>query len=308
MDSSAIIPLSETLRGSCEDWLHLLTHNRRLSAHSIIAYRHDLYDALSFLANYKDCGMDVAHLATLQERDIRAWLTSRLTRGMSARSNARTLSAIKGFFRYLESEGVIENSRIFHVRSPKLGSPLPKALSVAQTTAALEEIGQLHNIPWIAARDEALLMLIYGCGLRISEALGITAQSISDAHISVTGKGKKQREVPLLPVVMEALTRYRMLCPYRNPDALFVGTRGGALNPAQFQRTLRQLRSDLGLPESATPHAFRHSFATHLLSRGADLRDIQELLGHESLSTTQRYTHVDTERLQAAYAAAHPRA
>jgi integrase/recombinase XerC len=308
MDASAVIPLSETLRNACGDWLQLLTHNRRLSRHSIIAYQHDLYEALSFLAGYKDYGIDFAHLSTLQERDIRAWLTSRLTRGMSARSNARALSAIKGFFRYLEDEGIIENSRIFHVRGPKLGNPLPKALSLAQTTAALEQIGELHDTPWIAARDEALLMLIYGCGLRISEALSITAQSIADGHISVTGKGKKQREVPLLPVVLDALTRYRMLCPYRNPDALFVGTRGGALNPAQFQRTLRQLRADLGLPETATPHAFRHSFATHLLSKGADLRDIQELLGHESLSTTQRYTHVDTERLTAAYAAAHPRA
>lgn len=204
------------------------------------------------------------------------------------------------------------HSAIFHVRMPKLSKPLPKALSADQSMQAVMGIGTLHEEPWVAQRDTALLMLIYGCGLRISEALSLRVGDLPPAGSSlrIHGKGNKERVVPLLAIVRDAIDTYLGLCPHhnpRNPKAdIFVGVKGGTLQPAIFQKQLRHLRSWLGLPESATPHAFRHSFATHLLATGGDLRDIQELLGHESLSTTQRYTHVDSERLLAAYRDAHP--
>lgn len=306
------LALSEPLRDAVEAWLDGLEHNRRASAHSLIAYRHDITDCLGFLSQHYGSGLGLEHLVALQERELRAWLAARVARGMAKSSNARALSAIKSFFRALERAGTLENSRIFHVRAPKLNKPLPKALSMEHTEAALATIHELHDEPWVSSRDEALLMLIYGCGLRISEALNLTRGAIGDGALMIEGKGKKERNVPLLPVVADALQRYIAACPHINARSaknapLFVGIRGGVLNPAQFQRTLARMRGLLGLPESATPHAFRHSFATHLLARGADLRDIQELLGHESLSTTQRYTHVDTSRLLAAYDAAHPR-
>lgn len=342
------LTLSDDLRTALDAWLEAFEHNRRASAHSLTAYRHDIADCLGFLSQHLGTGLGIGQLANLEERDLRAWLAARVGRGMAKTSNARALSAVKSFFRYLEREGHLENSRIFHVRAPKLNKPVPKALSLAQTEAALDTIHALHEEPWVSARDEALLMLIYGSGLRISEALGLTLGAVGQYALQIEGKGKKQRNVPLLPVVQTALQHYIQLCPHfasipppaggrvggghpvwDNTEStradhaplptsplrgegkntpLFLGIRGGELNPAQFQRTLARMRGMLGLPESATPHAFRHSFATHLLARGADLRDIQELLGHESLSTTQRYTHVDTERLLAAYEAAHPRA
>ncbi len=305
------LALSGPLRAAVAAWLEGLEHTRRASRHSIIAYTHDIGDFLTFLSAHRGAGVDINALTSLQERDLRAWLSARMARNMAKTSNARALSAVKGFFRYLEREGLVENSRIFHVRAPKLNKPLPKALSADHTEAALNTIHALHEEPWISARDTALLMLIYGCGLRISEALGLTRAAIQGETLRIDGKGKKQRNVPLLPVVKDALERYIAICPHicaTEKGELFLGTRGGPLNPAQFQRTLQRLRGMLGLPESATPHAFRHSFATHLLAGGADLRDIQELLGHESLSTTQRYTHVDTTRLMEAYGAAHPRA
>lgn len=311
--SESTATLSVPLADAIATWLDQLEHNRRASTHSLTAYRHDLQDCMDFLGGHFGTGLGTTQLAALQERDLRAWLAARVARGMAKTSNARALSAVKGFFRFMEREGILENSRIFHVRAPKLNKPLPKALSLEQTEAALAHIHAQHDEPWISARDEALLMLIYGSGLRISEALGLTLGSLQQHALQIEGKGKKQRNVPLLPLVAASLRAYIGACPYFNSRSaknlpLFLGARGGELNPAQFQRTLRQMRNQLGLPESATPHAFRHSFATHLLARGADLRDIQELLGHESLSTTQRYTHVDASRLLAAYEAAHPRA
>ncbi len=307
------LPLAAPLRQAIEDWLGHLAHTRRASLHSINAYTRDLQDFLRFIGEYKGGGIDIHMLISLEERDIRAWLAERMKRGLAKTSNARALSAVKSAFRHFEREGLMENSRIFHVRAPKLHKPLPKALSVEQAVAAIETIGEEEEEPWIAKRDHALLMLIYGAGLRISEALSTTLGDAAGDAMRITGKGKKQRNVPLLPLVKDTIALYRDACPYFNgknsrDTPLFLGARGGPLNPAQFQRRLRHIRHLLGLPETATPHAFRHSFATHLLAGGADLRDIQELLGHESLSTTQRYTHVDATRLLNAYANAHPRA
>lgn len=309
MNASLAAPIHDATNA----WLDAFAHNRRASRHSIEAYSRDLQDCLGFLSQHFGSGLGMEQLAGLQERDIRAWLAARMGEGKAKSSNARALSAVKSFFRYLERQGMVENSRVFHVRAPKLNKALPKALSLEQAEAALAHIHTRHDEPWVSARDEALLMLIYGCGLRISEALSLTLGDIGGDTLHIEGKGKKQRNVPLLPLVANTLSAYRDACPHFHARSakgtpLFVGVRGGALNPRQFQGTLQQLRRQLGLPESATPHAFRHSFATHLLARGADLRDIQELLGHESLSTTQRYTHVDTSRLLAAYEAAHPRA
>jgi integrase/recombinase XerC len=226
-------------------------------------------------------------------------------------SNARALSTVKSFFRYLEKDTGMENAAVFHIRSPKIKKSIPKALAEGQAEQALGEIKTMSKEEWINKRNLALLTLIYGCGLRISEALSLNYKDFPKGDsITILGKGNKQRAVPVLPVVKAAIEEYVAACPYpfEAKTPLFLGSRGGALDPAIFQRELRKLRTALGLPESTTPHAFRHSFATHLLSAGGDLRSIQELLGHASLSTTQRYTHVDKERLMNAYKNAHPRA
>ena len=349
--------LSETLKAALANWQEHFAHARGASTHSVIAYRHDIEDFLAFINKHMGTVVSIETLAGLSERDMRSWLSFRLKNGLGKASNARGLSAVKHLLRYLERENLMHNSRLLQVSAPKLDKPLPKALNESQTNAALTFLHTQDKEPWISARDEAILLLLYGCGLRISEALSLTVGDVKSAQSSlrILGKGKKERHVPLLSVVRDALQRYATLCPHFTPDlkkesrvesressktllrrrefdeaiqthspktnaslldsrlstidsSFFLGLRGAPLNPAIFQKTLRELRRPLGLPESATPHAFRHSFATHLLSSGADLRDIQELLGHESLSTTQRYTHVDAERLMAAYAAAHPRA
>ena len=225
-------------------------------------------------------------------------------------STARALSTVKSFYRYLEKQGTLTNPVIFHLRGPKLKKALPKALGVEQAQQALETIGTQHEDEWVNKRDLALLVLIYGSGLRISEALSLTTADNKGDSLTIIGKGNKQRMVPLLPVIKNAIADYMSACPYpfTATAPLFLGKRGQPLNPAIFQLQLRKLRAALNLPESTTPHAFRHSFATHLLSAGGDLRSIQELLGHTSLSTTQRYTHVDKARLMQAYQNAHPRA
>jgi integrase/recombinase XerC len=198
---------------------------------------------------------------------------------------------------------------VFSIKVPRLNKPLPKALNEEDTAIALDEVGNIALLPWVGKRDKAILILIYGCGLRISEVLSMTKKQINDDVLIITGKGKKQRLVPKLAIINNSLKDYLDNCPYlfNNEDKIFVGVRGKALNPGLFQRHIRTLRIRLGLKDATTPHAFRHSFATHLLSEGADLRSIQELLGHESLATTQRYTAVDTKRLLDVYNKSHPR-
>jgi integrase/recombinase XerC len=240
----------------------------------------------------------------------------------------RGLSVVRSFFRYLARSGRVHNAAINTVRFPKVPKSVPKALSVSDAAAVVKAVGALSRRPWLAKRDIALFTLLYGAGLRIGEALALNRGDVplpagrstlwragpdagdDGASIVVTGKGQKQRTVPLLPVIQEAISEYLAVCPYRLERAapLFVGARGGRLNPRVVQARMEQLRAALGLPETATPHALRHSFATHLLAAGGDLRAIQELLGHASLSTTQRYTEVDAERLIKVYRNAHPRA
>jgi integrase/recombinase XerC len=310
-------PLAADVQKQLRSWLREMAAVRRASSHSVEAYLHDVSGFLAFLHQHQGGTIGVAELATLEEREVRSWLAYRVGRGYAKSSNARALSAVRTFFKYLNNHAGIMNLAPLQVPTPKLDKPLPKAPNAAQAEATLSGLEEGDHAPWIANRNHALALLLYGCGLRISEALGLTLASVAHApqSLRIVGKGKKERQVPILPVVARAIASYLAASPYheaafkRAPEfPLFVGARGRPLQPAVFQRTLKQLRQQMGLPDSLTPHALRHAFATHLLSNGADLRDIQELLGHESLSTTQRYTHVDTARLMSAYNAAHPAA
>ena len=309
-------PIATDVQLQLRSWLKEMASVRRASNHSIDAYLHDVSGFIAFLHQHINESVTLKKLEVLEERDVRSWLAYRAGRGYAKSSNARALSAVRTFFKHLNNHAGIRNLAALQVPTPKLDKPLPKAPSVSQASAALEGLDDDKD-PWVGARNHALAMLLYGCGLRISEALALTLGDINTGtdSLRVLGKGKKERQVPLLPIIRKSIEDYLAQSPYHEPSfnrppefPLFVGKRGKQLQPAVFQRTLQHLRRSYGLPESLTPHALRHAFATHLLSNGAELRDIQELLGHESLSTTQRYTHVDTSRLMAAYNAAHPSA
>jgi integrase/recombinase XerC len=292
-------------------WRLWLANERRASRHTLASYSRDVLAFFAFLAGHLGGPAALADLATLRPADFRAWLAARRAEGLTATSNARALSSLRGFFRWLQRRHLAHNAHIAGLRTPKLPRSLPKPLTVPDAAAVVEAIGLVHDEPWIAARDVAVLTLLYGAGLRIDEALTLNRDvlPLGDSLV-VTGKGRKQRVVPLLPAVRDAVADYVARCPYQpgTDGPLFLGARGKRLNAAIVQGQMRKARIALGLPESATPHALRHSFATHLLGAGGDLRAIQELLGHASLSTTQRYTDVDAEQLIAVYNAAHPRA
>src|SRR5215469_7293629 len=293
-----------------DDWRNWLASERRAAPLSLAAYEHDLLAFLAFLAEHLGAPPSLSALRDLGRGDLRAWLAERAGAGLKASSTARALSVIRGFFRFLSRRGLIENAAVLALRNPKLEKSVPKALSEAEAMDALTNIGELAVEPWIAKRDAALLTLLYGCGLRPGEALSLTRADVKAARsgrLTVTGKGRKQRIVPVLAIVAAALDDYLAASPFKG-DPLFLGARGGPLNPRIVQGRLQHLRLLLGLPATATPHALRHSFATHLLAGGGDLRAIQELLGHASLSTTQRYTEVDAAGLLAVYEQAHPRA
>lgn len=304
-------PLSGDVQHYMKSWLKELAGVKRASPHSLTAYLHDVSGFLAFLHQHLGSAVGKTELSVIEERDFRAWLAYRTKRGYAKSSNARALSAVRTFFRYLNKEAGIDNPAALQVMGPKLDKPLPKAPNESQTTAALEGLQEQDKADWVMARDHAIATLLYGAGLRISEALSLKVGDVTGDSLRILGKGGKERQVPLLAVVKKAIDAYLALSPYANGEAtqpLFLGARGKKLQPAVFQRTIQTMRRRMGLPESLTPHALRHAFATHLLSRGAELRDIQELLGHSSLSTTQRYTHVDAARLLEAYSAAHPRA
>jgi len=288
-------------------FLDYLTHNKRASKHTVVSYENDLNHFFAFIQEYRGETANLKLLKTLEAKDFRAWLASR-AHDYETSSNARALSSLKSFYRYLEKQNLCANSAISHLRSPKIKAALPKAVGEEKAREAIAAIANQRD-DWTSKRDLALLMLLYGCGLRISEALSLSvADVMGKDSLIITGKGNKQRMVPLLPVITESIDDYLKSHPLAKDSPLFVGAHGKRLNPAIFQKTIRSIRAQLGLPESTTPHAFRHSFATHLLAAGSDLRSIQELLGHASLSTTQRYTHIDSARLLSAYDKAHPRA
>lgn len=290
-------------------WMRELGSVRRLAAKTLEAYSRDLSQFMSFLAGHMGGPVTLASLKELRGADIRAFMAQRREESLGSRSLARALSALKSFFGFLERENVLATDALNVIRTPKIGRALPKALTVIeakQTVAAAEE---MDDRPWVGARDMAVIALCYGAGLRIAEALALTKGDLEAEVLRVTGKGGKIRIVPLIAPVRKAIEDYLALSPYKlwPEDPLFRGVRGGVLSPRLIQKRMEQLRGALGLPPSATPHALRHSFATHLLGKGGDLRSIQELLGHASLSTTQIYTAVDTERLLESYAKAHPR-
>jgi integrase/recombinase XerC len=301
---------AEDLRAAIGLWVAWLAGERRASPHTVAAYGRDLAFFLDFLTGHLGDTPSLATFAALSATDYRAYLAHRAARVERA-SIARGLSVVRGFVRFLERRGFASSPALAVLRAPKLPRSVPKPLSVVDAAEIVEAPAALVASAWQAKRDIALLTLLYGCGLRLAEALGLKRSEAPRGDIvTITGKGRKQRLVPVLPVVREAIADYLAACPYplAADGPLFVGARGGPLNPRIVQRQMQTLRGMLGLPETATPHALRHSFATHLLGGGGDLRAIQELLGHASLSTTQRYTSVETERLLAIYESAHPRA
>ncbi len=305
--------LTRELGDALTDWRRWLAAERRASGHTVAAYERDLGDFLLFISGHLGDRIALSDLGGLKASDFRAWLAARAGRGLQASSTARALSVVRGFFRWLEKHRLAENAAVGAIRTPKVPRSVPRALSQEEASDALDRIGVLDHRPWVNKRDTAVCLLLYGCGLRLGEALGLRRRDAPTAgqdSLLITGKGRKQRMVPLLPQVVAAIDDYLAACPHPLPGdgPLFVGIRGGALGPRQVQQRLVELRRLLGLPESATLHALRHSFATHLLAGGGDLRAIQELLGHASLSTTQRYTDVDTAGLLAVYRRAHPRA
>ncbi len=300
----------ETVKQHLAQWQRELGSIKRLSENTVVAYTRDLNQFLGFLAGHTGGAVSIKTLAALRGADIRAFMAVRRSESLGSRSLARVLSALKSFFKYLEREGVLVTEALNVIRTPKIPKSLPKALTVAEARGTVSTTAELETRPWVAARDMAALALCYGAGLRIAEALAVTRGDLEGNSLRVTGKGGKTRLVPLIDTVRALIQSYLDLCPFKlwPDDPLFRGVRGGVLSPRLIQLRVVQLRSALGLPPSATPHALRHSFATHLLGRGGDLRAIQELLGHASLSSTQIYTAVDTDRLLESYRKAHPRA
>jgi integrase/recombinase XerC len=300
------------LASAIEQWLSWLTHERRGSVHTVDGYARDLKDLLRFLEQYRGETPTLAAFSAADRNDFRAWMADRRQRGLEPASTARGLSAIKNFAKFIAKRGLGENGALSTIRNPKLPRSVPKPLNAVEAEDALEAVAGLHETDWIGRRDLAVLTLLYGCGLRISEALGLARRDAPKpgGTLRIRGKGNKTRVVPVLPVVAEAIQDYIKALPIAcEPEGpLFLGAKGKRLSPRLVQLAMQKLRLHLGLPETATPHALRHSFATHLLAGGGDLRAIQELLGHASLSTTQRYTEVDAARLLAVYNAAHPRA
>jgi len=297
-------------------WLSYLEAERRMSPKTVEAYRRDVFQFLAFMAEHLGSRPSLSALAQLAPADVRAFMAARRADGIGGRSLMRTLAGVRSFARFLERNGKGKVAALAAVRAPKIPKTLPKPLAVVEAKRVTETDARAgeERAPWILARDAAVLALLYGSGLRISEALSLKRQDVplpgaGDA-ITVIGKGNKQRMVPVLQPVLRLVADYVALCPYDLPGAgpLFVGAKGGPLSPRIVQLTMARLRGALGLADTATPHALRHSFATHLLARGGDLRAIQELLGHASLSTTQIYTAVDAERLLEVYRNAHPRA
>jgi integrase/recombinase XerC len=300
-------PADAAVRAAAEDWYRWLAEERRASTHTLGAYGHDLVAFFTFLAEHIGGPPGWSDLAELRAADLRSYLARRRREGYAAASTARALSSLRGFFRHLARAGQLDNPVLATVRAPKIPHSVPKPLSAV----AARQVVEASDSSWLGLRDTTLFTLLYGAGLRISEALGLArSQAPAGETMVIAGKGGKERLVPLLPIIRTATAAYLDACPFKlgPDDPLFVGARGRRLQAGVVQANVRRLRGRLGLPATATPHALRHSFATHLLEAGADLRTIQELLGHASLSTTQRYTAVNAAHMLKVYDKAHPRA
>jgi integrase/recombinase XerC len=308
-----LIPARPDLQAAREKWLKALGQERRLSPLTVEAYERDSRQFLHFLTGHCGGAPGLKDIEALRPADLRGFLAARRSAGAGSRTLGRGLAGVRSFLHFLERQGMANAAGAAALRAPRQPKSLPKPLTAADAKRVVAANEQPTDEPWVAARNAAVLTLLYGSGLRISEALGLTGGDLAspgDTMLRVTGKGGKTRLVPVLKVALQAVAEYRRLCPYHlgTAEPLFRGARGGPLNAAIVQRDMAKLRSALNLPETATPHALRHSFATHLLGRGGDLRTIQELLGHASLSTTQIYTGVDAARLLEIYDSAHPRA
>ncbi|MCU0882112.1 MAG: tyrosine recombinase XerC [Hyphomonadaceae bacterium] len=324
--SATGLPLAECAATARRDWLDWLAHERRSAARTVSAYRDDFDSWLRFLAAHTGEAVTTAGLAAITPADLRAFLASRRAQatpapgrarhGLSNRSLGRALASVRSFYAWLDRQRGIAVAAVAQVRPPKAPQSLPRPLDVDDAGALLSWAGSADGSTtgpaWTKARDTAILSLLYGCGLRISEALSLTPSSVplGSRGLSITGKGGRQRVVPVLPVVAEAVNAYAAMLPHAvdRDMPLFRAVRGGPLSARHVQALMQKARGSLGLPDSATPHALRHAFATHILHNGGDLRAIQDLLGHASLSTTQRYTAVDARHMLAAFASAHPRA
>ncbi len=292
--------LHAELQDALNHWLTSLHTLNRASPHTITNYRHDVVQFLAFLQTHMGCDINLTNLGICQRRDVRAWLAEKHRKAYHPSSVRRSLSAIKQFFRYLEAQHEMNMSAVLSVRPPKSHTPIPRSVAVTDIHQLLQELQCLPREHWVGLRDKACALLLYGCGLRISEALSLTIRDISrlEQTIRIVGKGNKPRQVPILPVVLDAIDKYNHACPYETSgDVLFYGKRGKRLQPAMLARSIQSIRTQIHLPAHLTPHALRHSYATHLLERGGGLRDIQTLLGHASLSSTQRYTSVDIKHL-----------
>jgi integrase/recombinase XerC len=301
------------LQSALSNWHDYLAVEKNVSKHTLRAYEGDVSHFLEFLAGYHNAPPSLNSLSSTRLQDFRAWMSRKAADGAGNASRARSLSGVKNLLRWLDRQGIMHNATIRNVRSPKKPHKIPRPLAEGQARKVLDSAGTLPAKNWVAARDRALFTLLYGCGLRIDEALSLTLNNMPEnGYIRVMGKGRKERQVPVLPIVETLLREYVGLNPFlANPQdrqrPLFTGTRGHQLNQGVAQKSMRLVRSVLSLPENATPHALRHSFATHLLQNGANLREIQELLGHASLSTTQRYTDLNATEMLKIYNAAHPR-
>ena len=292
-----------------KDWLAALTHEQRASAHTLRAYGDDVGRFISFVREHKGCDLDEHALAAISPADIRAFITKRRGEGLGLRGVQRAVAAVRSFFRYLAREQIVDNPAARAVRIPRIARTLPRPLTERDSKRTLAEAGE-NDVRWLGARNVALFTLLYGGGLRISEALSLKRKDAPlGESLLIVGKGRKERVVPLLLPIRDAVDQYTKALPFDGDQdwPLFLSRRGKPMSAREAQLLMQNLRGRLGLSERATPHALRHSFATHLLNGGADLRSVQELLGHSSLSTTQTYTQIETRRMMDVYRKAHPR-
>lgn len=311
MKERAAFEISEAARDALAQWLAELAALQAVAENTLIAYRGDLGEFLAFMSGHFGGPQGYGALARITTADMRAWMAAQRATGTGARSLARKLSAVKKFYAWLAAREGFEPTAVLSTRAPRFQKKLPRPLSADAAREMIDTVERQAQTDWVSARDVAVVTLLYGCGLRISEALGLRAREAPiGTSLQIVGKGGKERVVPVIDPARVAVERYRALCPHslEQDQPLFRGVRGGALHPRMIQGVVADARRQLGLPASATPHAMRHSFATHLLEAGGDLRAIQELLGHASLSTTQAYTAVNSAHLRDIYNRAHPKA
>ena len=291
------------------NWLNYLSNIKKLSQNSVVSYKNDLSKFFIFFQDYIEQNIGLKEIESIKISEFRSFLTYRRNSEISSNSIARNISALKSFFRFLIKNNKIKESSVFNLKSPKLKKSLPRPINVDLAIQVIKQAEEIEDEKWIGLRNKAILILLYGCGLRISEALSLNYDDVqNEDHILIKGKGEKERIVPMMPYIKKGIENYLEACPKEiiSGEALFIGKRFSRLSPRIIQYALEKIRTALSLPETATPHALRHSFATHLLDSGGDLRTIQELLGHSSLSTTQKYTKVETSKLLDIYKKSHP--